>query len=129
MREVFLGWGMLTLSVVFNAFGVFVIKLKLNEMGPIGVADWKATIGYFFLLLKSPLIVLGVIVFFLSPFLFTIALSRMEMTIAYPVQIGMNFFLLILLSVLFLGEQLTLYKFLGIFLICAGIYLLNKGVA
>lgn len=122
----FLSWGMLILSVFFNAYGVFVIKLRLNEMGPFKWETFRAALGYFIFLLKSPLVVSGILLFFLAPFLFAIALSRMEIVVAYPAQIGLNFLILILLALIFLGEQLTFYKVAGIVLIFAGIYLLNK---
>ncbi|MBF0522813.1 MAG: EamA family transporter [Candidatus Omnitrophica bacterium] len=127
MQELFLSWGLLVISVVFNVYGVFVIKLKLNELGPVKTESFKAVFSYFCLLLKSPLVLSGVVVFFLAPFLFAMALSRMQIAIAYPVQIGLNFILLILLAVIFLGEHLTLYKILGMILIFSGVYFLNKG--
>jgi multidrug transporter EmrE-like cation transporter len=126
MKEMILSWGMLTLSVIFNAFGVFVIKLKLNELGPIKVDSIRGTIDYFFLLLKSPLVVVGVVLFFLAPFLFAIALSRMEIAVAYPVQIGLNFIILLLLALFVLGEQLTIYKSVAITLVLIGTIMLSR---
>ncbi len=126
MREMILSWGMLILSVVFNAYGVFVIKLKLNQLGAIKLDSLKVVLSYALEFFKSPLVVSGVALFFVSPFLFTIALSRMEIVVAYPVQIGLNFLFLILLAIIFLGEQLTLYKIIGIVFVFIGIYFLNK---
>lgn len=127
MKELFLSWGMLVISVAFNAFGVFVVKAKLNELGSIKVDTFEACLKYFLTLLQYPLVIFGVVLFFLSPFLFTIALSRMQIAIAYPAQIGLNFLFLIVLAVLFLGEKITMFKILGIGLILLGIYFLNKG--
>ena len=126
MKETFLSWGMLVLSVLFNVFGVFVIKMRLNILGPVGFDSFKNVLNYFWLLLKSPLVVAGVMFFSLSPFLFTVALSRMEISLAYPVNVGLNFVLLVLLAFLVLGEQITMLKGAGIILVVAGIFLLNK---
>ncbi|MCK5215525.1 MAG: hypothetical protein KAR05_09255 [Candidatus Omnitrophica bacterium] len=126
MKETFLSWGMLVLSVLFNVFGVFVIKMRLNILGPVGFDSFKNVLNYFWLLLKSPLVVAGVMFFSLSPFLFTVALSRMEISLAYPVNVGLNFVLLVLLAFLVLGEQITMLKGAGIILVFAGIFLLNK---
>ena len=125
-KEIFLSWGMLIVSVLFNVVGVFVIKLKLNELGIRKVESLKSLLSYFLLLVKSPLVVLAVVLFFVAPFLFVVALSRMELAVAYPVQIGLNFILLVFLAVLFLGEQITFYKAIGMALILLGIFLLNK---
>jgi len=126
MKEWLLSWGMLVLSVIFNALGVFIIKLRLNEMGVIKVDSLKTVFSYFFIMMKAPLVVVGLILFFLAPFLFAIALSRMEIVVAYPAQIGLNFLILILLAVLFLGEQITFLKVIGTVLVLAGVYFLNK---
>ena len=128
MKEIFLSWGLLILSVLFNVYGVFVIKLKMNSLGAVKFDSLRTAFGYFFLLLKSPLVAGGLVLFFVAPFLFAMALSRMEMTVAYPVQVGLNFLLLIILAYLVLGEQLGGLKLLGIILIAIGIvFLYLKG--
>jgi multidrug transporter EmrE-like cation transporter len=126
MKEWSLSWGMLVLSVIFNALGVFIIKLRLNEIGVLTPGSWKAVFSYFFVMMKSPLVVVGLVLFFLAPFLFVIALSRMDIVVAYPAQIGLNFFILVVLAVIFLGEQITLLKVWGTVLVLTGVYLLNK---
>ena len=126
MPTFFLTWGLLVISVIFNVIGVFVIKLKLNEFGAVKVDSLKSIVGYFFVLLKSPLVVVGVFLFFLSPFLFAVALSRMEISVAYPVQVALNFIFLIFLAFFVLGEQMTVYKIVGIVLTIIAVYFLNK---
>ena len=126
MKEWFASWGMLILSVIFNALGVFIIKLRLNELGVIKMDTLKTVFGYFFIMMKSPLVIVGLVLFFLAPFIFAIALSRMEIVVAYPAQIGLNFLILVLLAVVFLGEQITSVKVIGTVLVLAGVYVLNK---
>ncbi|OGX33650.1 MAG: hypothetical protein A3C36_01945 [Omnitrophica WOR_2 bacterium RIFCSPHIGHO2_02_FULL_52_10] len=126
MREWSLSWGMLIISVVLNALGVFIIKLRLNELGVIKSESFQSVLSYFFVFMKSPFVVFGLVLFFLAPFLFAIALSRMEIVVAYPAQIGLNFVILILLAVIFLGEQITLLKAFGTALVLTGVYFLNK---
>lgn len=129
MKEIFLSWGMLAVSVVCNALGVFIIKLRLNQLGPFPTDSLKVALGYSFLFIQSLVVIVGVAIFFLAPFIFAVALSRMEMTIAYPAQLGLNFLIVLLLAVLFLGEQLTAVKLLGIAAIFVGIVLLYRGNA
>jgi len=126
MKELFLSWGMLVLSVVFNAYGVFVIKLRLNEQGEVAMNSFKETFVYFMTLLKSPLVVSGVILFGLAPFLFTVALSRMEIVVAYPVQVGLNFLFLFVLAIWVLGEAINPVKLSAIVLIIAGVLILSR---
>jgi len=126
MKEILYSWGMLFLSVLFNVYAVFIIKLRLNELGPIKMEKIGAMVEYFFVLLKSPLVFGAIVLFSIAPFLFAIALSRMEIAIAYPAQVGLNFLFLILLAFIFLGEQMTVYKVTGIIFVLLGIFFLNK---
>jgi len=126
IKEIFLSWGMLILSVIFNVLGVFIIKFKLNELGAIPLDSFKTFVGYVGLLLKAPFVLVGILLFFLSPVLFAIALSRMDIVIAYPVQLGLNFLFLILLAVFVLGEQLSFFKILGMCFVLVGILFLTK---
>ena len=126
IKEFFLSWGMIVLSVLFNAYGVFVVKLRLNELGEIKLDSLKSFFAYLFLMLKSKLVLGGIILFFIAPFLFVIALSRMEVSVAYPVQVVLNFLFLLLLAVIFLGEGITLTKAVGIALALASIFFLYK---
>ena len=126
IKDIFLSWGMLVLSVIFNALGVFIIKMKLNELGPIKLDSIKSTISYFLSLFSSGLVITGAFLFVIAPVLFAVALSRMEITVAYPVQIVLNFVFLLILAVLFLGESITLAKAVGIFLAFISMFLLYK---
>ncbi|MGB2706356.1 MAG: hypothetical protein WBC74_05845 [Candidatus Omnitrophota bacterium] len=126
IKEFFLSWGMLVLSVVFNVYGIFVIKLRMNELGKIELNSPKAILTYLLLLLHSKLAASGIILFFLAPFVFAVAFSRMEVTVAYPVLVLLNFLFLVILAVLFLGETMTLNKAIAILLAFVSIYLLSK---
>lgn len=113
---------MLVLSVLFNAYGVFLIKKRLNELGEIRVESLQLIGSYGVAFLNSAGALTGVILFVLAPFLFAVAVSRMEISIAYPVQVGLNFMCIVLLALLFLGEPLTLHKTIGMILVLASIY-------
>jgi len=126
MKNLFLSWGMLFLGVAFNAYGIFVIKHRLNDLGEIQLSSIRIVIDYFIVLLKSPLVISGVVLFFLAPFLSAVALSRMQISVAYPAQVGLNFTFLLLLAFIFLGEALTINKIIAISLVICSIYFLYK---
>ncbi|MFH1189221.1 MAG: SMR family transporter [Candidatus Omnitrophota bacterium] len=126
MREIFLSWGMLLLSVLFNVSSIFVIKMKLDELGPIKVDSFSGFFGYIALLVKSWPVVAAIILFFLAPFIFAVALSRMDISVAYPVQIVVSLVLLALLAVAFLGESITPNKVVAMALAVVCVYLLRK---
>lgn len=120
------GWGMLILSVVFNAYSIFLIKRRLNELGEIKLESFGFLFNYGLEFLKSPGALIGLVLFVAAPFFLAVAVSRMELTIAYPVQVGLNFVMVIALSVFYLGESLTVEKGIGIGLVLGSIYFLSK---
>ncbi len=125
-KEIFLSWGMLVLSVLFNAGGALMIKVKINEAGKVPFDTAAATVGYFLDLMKSPLAMAGVAIFFIAPFLFAVALSRMELVVAYPVQVGLNFVLIFVLAAIVIGEPVTVNRGIGSLLVLASIFFLAR---
>ena len=120
-----LSWGMLFLSVFCNAFSVFIIKKKLNHFGPIELSSIHPILNFMGEVSKSPFGIASIALFILAPFFFAIALSRLDLSVAYPVQIGLNFLLLVFMGVFFLGEAMSAYRWIGIFLAFASICLLQ----
>ena len=102
------------------------IKSKMNEVGKIELQSFRKILEYCLVFLKSPVVVISIILFFSAPFLFAVALSRLPISIAYPVQVGLNFLLVLVLSFFFLSESMTVIKLVGIFLIMVGVIILNK---
>lgn len=124
MKEIFLSWGMMLISILFNIFGMMVVKMKMNTLGAIKLDSLRSVLEYVVLLLKSPLVSGGVFLFLIAPFFFAVALSRMAISTAYPVYVGLNFFLSIVLAYFVLGEQMAGVKLIGIALIAVGIIMI-----
>lgn len=121
-----LSWGMVLGYVLLNSFGAIVIKYKINKMGEIQYNSFKLIISYFIELLRSPLIICGVLSIFLSAFLWMIALSRLQISLAYPVAVGLNFIIVVSIALIFLREQLPVDKMAAILLILISIIILSR---
>ncbi|MBI5523544.1 MAG: hypothetical protein HY910_13020 [Desulfarculus sp.] len=126
-RRFWLTWNLVILSVICDAVGIFIIKLALNDQGAVPVGDWRAAGGYYWALLIQPRVLLGGAMFLAAPFCFAAALTRMDISVAYPVQVGLVFACLLLLSVGFLGESLGLSKILGLCLVAGSLFFLCGG--
>lgn len=124
-KKFVLTWGMVILYVLLNSYGALMLKYKINQIGSVPFDSILNTIKYFFVLLKSPLAFSAVIAIFLSAFVWMSALSRMEISLAYPFAVGLNFLIVVLIGVLFFSESLTASKVAGIILILISIYLLK----
>jgi len=126
LKEFVLSWGMLLVGVVMNVFGIYVVKARINILGAVSFESVRSVFGYFLALAKSPAAVLGAVLVVLAPLPYAIAISRMQLSTAYPISISLNFLLLLPLSILFLGESLTIYKSFAIVLILISLFLLSK---
>ncbi|MCQ9207271.1 MAG: hypothetical protein NG740_05275 [Omnitrophica bacterium] len=121
-----LSWGMLLLGVLMNVFGIYVIKMKMNSMGGLQINSFMSAITYFFALIKIPLVLVGAVVILTAPLPYAVALSRMNLSVAYPASVALSCLILLPLSVMFLGEPLLWGKSVAIGLLVVSLYLLYK---
>lgn len=121
-----LSWGMVLAYIVFNSFGALIIKYKINEMGTIQLSSFRFVIKYFYELIKSPLIICGIFSIFISAFVWMVALSRLQISIAYPVAVGLNFIVVVTVALIFFKEHLSVEKIIGIVLIFISVFLISR---
>ncbi len=121
-----LSWGMVLAYILFNSFGALIIKYKINEMGTIQFSSFRFVIKYFYELIKSPLIICGIFSIFISAFVWMVALSRMQISIAYPVAVGLNFIVVVTVALIFFKEHLSVEKIIGIVLIFISVFLISR---
>ncbi len=121
-----LSWGMVLAYIVFNSFGALIIKYKINEMGTIQLSSFRFVIKYFYELIKSPLIICGIFSIFISAFVWMVALSRLQISIAYPVAVGLNFIVVVTVALIFFKEHLSVEKIIGIILIFISVFLISR---
>ncbi len=121
-----LSWGMVLAYILFNSFGALIIKYKINEMGTIQFSSFRFVIKYFYELIKSPLIICGIFSIFISAFVWMVALSRLQISIAYPVAVGLNFIVVVTVALIFFKEHLSAEKIIGIVLIFISVFLISR---
>lgn len=126
MSKFLLSWGMVLAYIVFNSFGALIIKYKINEMGTIQLSSFRFVMKYFYELIKSPLIICGIFSIFISAFVWMVALSRMQISIAYPVAVGLNFIVVVTVALIFFKEHLSVEKIIGIVLIFISVFLISR---
>lgn len=113
------------LSIGTGVAGQTVIKLGLNRRGQ-DVAS-PGLVGLVKMILKSPLVILGLLFYGIGALSWIAALARLDLSVAYPF-LALNFVLIALSSRIFLGERIPPLRWLGIGVICAGILLVASSV-
>ena len=116
-------WWLILLSVVSGVAGQTVMKLGVSRPGASDAASQLFSL--LFLIIRSPLVILGLMLYGIGAVAWIAVLTRLELSVAYPF-LALNFVLIAIVSRLVLGESLPPMRWLGIIVICAGIVLVSR---
>jgi multidrug transporter EmrE-like cation transporter len=111
------------ISVLFNVAGQFSLKIAMNKFGAIEINNSIITV--FSKIIIHPNVILGFTFYIISAISWIIALSKLELSHAYP-MLSIGYVLVMFISYFFLNESLGLHKILGTLLIIAGIFLISR---
>lgn len=111
-------------GVLLNAFAQLSLKAGTNQIGEISL---KVNSIYEILLKVGfqPFILLGLSLYVFSVAIWIIALSKVPVSIAYP-MLSIGYIVNLFLAYLLFGELITGQKILGITVIIIGVYILAK---
>jgi multidrug transporter EmrE-like cation transporter len=117
---------MILAGAIMNVSGMYLIKMKMNTLGAMDVSSLRQAAGYLVALARSPAAVVGVVLFTIAPLPSAVALSRMELSTAYPLAIAFGCLILVPLTALFFGESVSVNKIIAIIMIVMSLYFLYK---
>jgi undecaprenyl phosphate-alpha-L-ara4N flippase subunit ArnE len=72
--------------------------------------------------LFEPIFIVALVVYAVATVLWVICLSRVPLTLAYPI-VALSYIIVPLLAKVFLGESLSMHSFIGAAVIIAGVYI------
>jgi len=108
---------LLGVNICLGVAGQFLIKFGVNRLGGL---EKLGLVGFLTRSFLSPFIISGLALYALSAVLWVILLSKLDLSVAYP-ALSIGYVLILLVSMLFLGEQVSLMRFAGVLLIMVGI--------
>lgn len=111
------------ISVFLTASGQVFIKKGLNSLGNVDLS--AGFISFYIKIFLSPTVILGSFLYFISVFSWLYALSKVDLSFAYPF-ISLSYVLILLFSNWFLGESITSVRWAGVFIICFGVLLISR---
>lgn len=112
-------------TIGFTLYGQLIFKWRIAQFGPLPV-DLVDKVKFLLLLLLDPAILSGFIAAFLASLAWMAAMTRFDLSHAYPFM-SLNFVLVLLLSVWLLNEPLNFQKVLGVALIVVGTVVAARG--
>ena len=113
-------------TIFFTVYGQIVLKWRLNNIGslPEGFTD---KVIFLFKLLFDPWIFSGFFAAFIASFFWMAAMTKFEISYAYPFM-SSAFVLVFILSVILFNETVTLQKIIGLSLIVIGIIVTSRSM-
>jgi small multidrug resistance pump len=114
----------LACAIVFNAGANILLKLGMKNAGNIGELGF---VKMFTVAITNIWVWLGLFSFGIAFILYSIVLSKMKLSIAYPIMTSCGYVIVVIAAMILFGEQLSLPKVGGIVLIAAGIWVISMG--
>ena len=90
------------------------LNLSMDETGPV---------GYYVRLFTTPIVLLGFFMYGLSSLVWLFILSKLPLSLAYPL-VSMGYVLVVFFSWLLLREEVNTARLVGVAVICLGVVLL-----
>lgn len=112
-------------TILFTVYGQLILKARVVHYGPMP-ADPVSKLKFLLFLFLDPYIISGIAAAFLASLAWMAAMTKFDLSHAYPFM-SLNFAIVLVFSVLFLSEPLTVAKTLGIGLIIIGTVVAARG--
>jgi multidrug transporter EmrE-like cation transporter len=114
----------LAIAVITAVISQLLFKKGITIFGEIGIST-KNISDLIINIFRNPFILIGLISYGISFIVWLIVLSRMKLSVVYPIT-SMNFILVLLASHYFFGEKLSIIQIGGFLLIIIGVIALAR---
>ncbi|OEU50567.1 MAG: hypothetical protein BA866_07140 [Desulfobulbaceae bacterium S5133MH15] len=120
-----MGYFYIFLTIAFTVYGQLILKQQFNTVS-ITPSGFDLIPFYFKFIVTRPLVLSGFVSAVLASVAWIGAISKFELSYAYPFM-SLNFVIVVVLSSLMFQEDINWYKIIGLVFICVGICILSKG--
>ena len=117
----------IVLSGILGVAGQLLMKQGATALPSVSI-DISSLLAVALVMLLNPLVIFGLAVYGTGTFFWLIALSRVDLSYAYPFA-SLNYVLVFFASWLLLGEQPTLGRAIGVLAICLGVWAISGTAA
>jgi multidrug transporter EmrE-like cation transporter len=118
-------WGLILTGVGLNAAAQLLLKVATRPLAHVSEFNADTLGSSVSILFKSPSFWAGMVCYAASLCVWLAALSKAPVSTAYP-MLSLGYVVVAAVSVMWLGENMTLAKMFGIALICAGVVLVSR---
>lgn len=116
----FINFGLILLNIGLAVSGQMLIKMGMKQVGYITSdnlvnALWRAML--------NPLVMAGLIFYFIAAFVWILVLSRVDLSYAYP-MLSLGYIVILIISATILHEPVSLSRMFGTSFIILGVILI-----
>lgn len=112
-------------TIFFTVYGQVILKYRITNFGPLPTQSFEK-VKFLLTLLIDPLIFSGFFAAFLAALLWMAAMTKFQLSHAYPFM-SLNFAIVLILSRIFMNEPMNTLKVLGVLLIVLGTTIASRG--
>jgi multidrug transporter EmrE-like cation transporter len=116
-----MAWIYVAITIILTIYGQIVVKWQVLRQGGLPRA-LSGKVHYFIHLVTNPWVLSGLVGAVIAALAWMAAMSRLELSQAYPF-VGLSFVAVLVLSGIFFGEQITTEKVVGVALVVVGVTL------
>ena len=125
-KEFGLGYLYILGTIIFTVYGQLIIKWRISPYGPLPDRLIEK-IQFLLHVLLDPYIISGFVAAFIASFFWMAAMTKFDLSFAYPFM-SLAFVFVLIMSVVLFKEPLTIHKVIGILLIVLGIIITSKSL-
>jgi drug/metabolite transporter (DMT)-like permease len=112
-------------TIVFTVYSQLIMRWQVTEAGALPV-EMPGKISYVATLLLNPWVLTGIVATFLAGVSWMLAMTKFEISYAYPF-VSLNYILVLAAGVLLFNESLNATKLAGSALVILGVIVIARG--
>lgn len=117
--------GLILVAAFFGVCGQISLKIGMGQVGRLGAEALAEPVQVMIRVLTSPLVLGGLALYVAGAGVWMMVLSRSALSFAYPI-LAIGYAITPMLAWLLLGESMNLVRWLGIAIICLGVFVVSR---
>lgn len=113
------------ISVIGGAIGQILLKKGMSSMGPLTLTA-NQLVGILWRMATNPYVVFGLGIYVMGTVFWLAALSRVDLSFAYPFA-SLSYIIMLVASLLLFKEDITLMRLAGTLVVGLGVLLISRG--
>ena len=105
-----LSYGLIILSAFLDSFAAYMVKARFGQIESINFSSGKLFLKWLLNFIDSPMMILALVGFIIAPGLWFLALNRIQLSVGYLFLVAFHVVFILILSIGYLGEPLTIRK-------------------